>query len=319
MSDRDLLRQLIRSTTEMAEQLKRSGKGSTQKNIVEKLDKFDGTRGQESRNWLGKFTTWATYSGDFLNHKDWLGNWIADEDKWIVSALGLMGGKATEWAQVYLTEIQEDKAPFNWEWSQFVESFKQCFLVLENTTDALFRIHELRQGRKSVGEYTDEFEMLQLQVPLSKTDLYFRYLTNFSIPIQQEIAKNAASFPTLDELQAHVLYMEQKDNEFQQHTRWQQYWENQRNSQRPSHSSTNVPPPTQINANGNGHGKTIEVYRTWMRGKCYGCGSTEHLKAAGHHEHDQCGHYGRLSHQDLVCQDKFMGKVLNIKMFYDSY
>jgi len=37
-----------------------------------------------------------------------------------------------------------------------------------------------------------------------------------------------------------------------------------------------------------------------MCGKCYGCGSTEHLKAAGHR--------GRLTHQDSVCQDKFMGK-----------
>ena len=219
-----------------------------------------------------------------------------------------MGGKATEWAQVYLTEIQEDKAPFNWEWSQFVESFEQCFLVLENTTDALFRIHELRQGRKSVGEYTDKFEILRSQVPLSETNLYFRYLTNLSIPIQQEIARNAASFPTLDELQAHVLYMEQKDNEFQQRTRRQQYWENQRNSQHPRPPTTNACPPNRINANGNGNSKTIEDYRAWMRGKCYGCGSTEHLKAAGHHERDQCGHCRRLSHQDSICQDKFMGK-----------
>jgi len=115
--------------------------------------------------------------------------------------------------------------------------------VLENTTDALFRIHEPRQGRKSVREYTDEFEILRSQVPLSKTDLYFRYLTNLSIPIQQEIAQNAASFPTLDKLQAHVLYIEQKDNEFQQRTRRQQYWENQRNSQCPPPSNTNAPPP----------------------------------------------------------------------------
>jgi len=102
--------------------------------------------------------------------------------------------------------------------------------------------------------------------------------------------------------------MEQKDNEFQQHTRRQQYWENQRNSQRPPHPSANVLPPNQINANGNGNSKTIEDYQTWMCGKCYGCGSTKHLKATGHHKRDQCRHCGCLSHQDLVCQAKFMGK-----------
>uniref|UniRef100_A0A0W0GF89 Putative retrotransposon n=1 Tax=Moniliophthora roreri TaxID=221103 RepID=A0A0W0GF89_MONRR len=45
-----------------------------------------------------------------------------------------------------------------------------------------------------------------------------------------------------------------------------------------------------------------------MAGKCYGCGSTQHAKANGNHEHEICGHCGRAGHCKAVCFDKLAGK-----------
>ncbi|ESK80618.1 gag protein [Moniliophthora roreri MCA 2997] len=45
-----------------------------------------------------------------------------------------------------------------------------------------------------------------------------------------------------------------------------------------------------------------------MAGKCYGCGSTQHTKANGNHEHEICGHCGQAGHHEAVCFDKWAGK-----------
>ena len=51
----------------------------------------------------------------------------------------------------------------------------------------------------------------------------------------------------------------------------------------------------------------------FMKGKCYGCGSTDHTKANGKHEHDICGHCKKVGHRSPVCFNKYMGKPIAAK------
>ena len=55
------------------------------------------------------------------------------------------------------------------------------------------------------------------------------------------------------------------------------------------------------------------TYVAFMRGKCYGCGSTDHSKKDGKHEQDICGHCKKVGHRSPVCFSKYMGKPIAAK------
>ena len=50
-----------------------------------------------------------------------------------------------------------------------------------------------------------------------------------------------------------------------------------------------------------------------MRGKCFGCGSPDHAKKDGGHEHDICNHCKKVGHRSPVCMAKYLGKKVVAK------
>ena len=50
-----------------------------------------------------------------------------------------------------------------------------------------------------------------------------------------------------------------------------------------------------------------------MKGKCYGCESTDHTKANGNHEQEICNHCRKVGHRSPVCQSKYLGKPATAK------
>ena len=59
--------------------------------------------------------------------------------------------------------------------------------------------------------------------------------------------------------------------------------------------------------------QTHKSYLATMKGKCFGCGSKEHSKKDGNHEHDVCHHCGKAGHRSTVCIAKYMGKAATVK------
>ena len=55
------------------------------------------------------------------------------------------------------------------------------------------------------------------------------------------------------------------------------------------------------------------TYMAFMKGKCYGCGSTDHTKKDGQHNRDICGHCKKVGHRSPVCFSKYMGKPIVAK------
>ena len=45
-----------------------------------------------------------------------------------------------------------------------------------------------------------------------------------------------------------------------------------------------------------------------MKGKCFGCGSSDHTKEQGNHGSDICNHCKKAGHRSTVCFAKFMGR-----------
>ena len=54
--------------------------------------------------------------------------------------------------------------------------------------------------------------------------------------------------------------------------------------------------------------KNRQTWMSAMKGKCFGCGSSEHSKSDGGHEREICHHCGKVGHRSTVCFDKYMGK-----------
>ena len=55
------------------------------------------------------------------------------------------------------------------------------------------------------------------------------------------------------------------------------------------------------------------TYLSFMKGKCFGCGSPDHTKKNGKHEQDICNHCKKLGHCSPVCQSKYLGKPIAAK------
>ena len=56
-----------------------------------------------------------------------------------------------------------------------------------------------------------------------------------------------------------------------------------------------------------------KTYLSWMRGKCFGCGSPDHTKKDGKHEKNICSHCKKLGHCSSMCFSKYSGKLITAK------
>ena len=56
-----------------------------------------------------------------------------------------------------------------------------------------------------------------------------------------------------------------------------------------------------------------KTYTSFMRGKCFGCGSLDHTKKDGGHERDMCNHCKKVGHRSPVCMAKYLGKKVVVK------
>jgi len=278
--------------------------GAEKKNITTKPEAYDGTVGNKATVFLEHFINWASYSGTLLNDRQG-GGWVRNDERWIMSALSNTTGDAAEWASISVAMRNEGGRPFSLQWDQFVAAFRERFELFNTSEDAAYELDKLRQSGKTVGQYNTAFLQLMARTQFSDYDLKLRYWKGLGKVAKDGLINTGHDISTLQLLMAEALRMDvlrlRRAKEDAQYAQFANYRRQREQSGTPVHQ------PARINANGNGNGKSRDDFRKYMQGKCYGCGSTAHLKAAGHHERDHCGHCGRTGHQEIVCQDKFMG------------
>ena len=264
----------------------------------------------EARHFLAAFFNYAHNEGDSLN--DWdaaLNDWQQNDDKWIAAVLNLIEDEARTWALPYLETIAARRTPFSRLYRLFTEAFTKRFAPLDTTEAAQEALKSLKQGKHSMAEYISRFNQYTRQTGWSSAD----HRTRFYDGLQDQLKDNLAIYdrPTnmYEELRTAVHVLDQCMR--------------QRQAEKHGKSATNTmqapskdPNAMEVDASRQSGPKekhTRKTFVTFMKGKCYRCGSTDHTKANRKHEQDICGHCKKVGHRSPACFNKYMGKSIVAK------
>ncbi|EJF62762.1 hypothetical protein DICSQDRAFT_135718 [Dichomitus squalens LYAD-421 SS1] len=281
-----LLQSMTLLTQSMA-QLANSTTGTSSLKAIQKPSAFKGEQGGEARRFLAAFTLWAMSQGSTLNHVDAMGNAIsARDDQWIRAVLSFMQDSAALWATPAMEEITQGTTPLKGSWTEFRTQFKARFETVDEAVDAKERLRTLWQGTMTVPEYAAWFNELSTRTGYSKADLRDRFYEHLADSIKDELVHMARPNASLDDLITVSSDIDVRPTA-------------------PLHTTPFAPPSRDPNA--------MDIDATRAR-RCYGCGSTAHVKKDGGHDRDICGYCRCVGHRETVCMDKFLKKPRSQKL-----
>ena len=278
--------------------------------IVMRPTPFTGERGGDACRFLAAFNMWAMAQGSGLNVVDGQGNPIRRRNnEWIRTVLSLMSDDAAVWAAPAMEEFAGGQIPFAGVWENFRTEFRARFETSDESGDAKETLRVLWQGNSTVPEYAALFKQVMGQTGYSAADLRDRFYDHLNGGIKDLLVTTGRETRTLDEL---IAIASGIDLRVHQHCA-----EKERERRRSAmHAGNNGTPARNPNPNLIPIGepvkmdvdatRTKEGYMRQMRGRCFGCGSTDHTKQDGNHERDLCKHCMRIGHLEAVCLSKYM-------------
>ncbi|KAK1215137.1 hypothetical protein PQX77_022273 [Marasmius sp. AFHP31] len=211
-----------------------------------------------------------------------------DHRKTIQSALSFCeGGKAGRWVANYLKQINTSMTnknvafPFEEKWETFEKQFQVRFGFANKKTDAIRELEQMKQGSKAVTLYCQDFRDVGAKTGLSDADLTIHFQSGLSPEDLDDLEDRSCRAERA--LEAEGL-----------------------STHKCTKATTTTISVTQTAPVG-GNGKTHKDFMRVMRNCCYGCGATDHTKAQGNHDQEQCHHCKRFGHCMSICQDKFLG------------
>ena len=267
---------------------------------------WNGKRGSvEARFFLAAFFNYARSEGEALNdwdpvHTQWMRNHI----KWITVILNLMEDEAWTWALPYLEDLSQGGSPFTGNYDNFVALFNKRFAP-DSTETAQDALKHIKQGKNSVAEYQARFDQFTSQTGWSDANHHTRFYNGLSEAIKDSLAIMDRPTGTLTELKKAAQVLDQR---MRQHMA-----EKAGKSLHPTNNTTSRNSDAiEVDATRQQQpGKEVrnrKTYLAFMKGKCYGCGSTNHTKANRNHKQDICNHCRKVGHHSPVCQSKNLGK-----------
>ncbi|EJF59605.1 hypothetical protein DICSQDRAFT_64916 [Dichomitus squalens LYAD-421 SS1] len=300
-------------------QLANSTTGANSLKAVQKPSPFKGEQGGEARRFLAAFTLWAMSQGSTLNHVDATGNAIsARDDQWIRAVLSFMQDSAALWATPAMEEITQGTTPFKGLWTEFRTQFKARFETVDEAVDAREHLRTLWQGSMTVPEYAARVNELSTHTGYSKADLRDCFYEHLADSIKDELVHTARPIASLEDLitvssDIDVRVRQRRAERDRQRGRTTTTTTTVKPTA-PLHTTPFVPPSRDPNTMDINATRTREEFNRLMRGKCYGCGSTAHVKKDGGHDRDICGYCRRIGHRETVCMDKFLKKPRSQKL-----
>ncbi|EIN03296.1 hypothetical protein PUNSTDRAFT_78417, partial [Punctularia strigosozonata HHB-11173 SS5] len=160
----------------------------------------------------------------------------------------------------------------------------------------------LTQGKGTVAEYISEFREIQGQTEYSKEDLLSRFWDGLSDSMKDDLSKSSLPIETLDNCMNSAATLDRRIRQRQAEKRGVRI-QAPFASSTVSHTPARDPMAMDIDAT-----RTVQSYIDFMRGKCYGCGSKDHIKRDGNHERDVCNHCHKTGHRSTVCRSKYFGR-----------
>ena len=161
-----------------------------------------------------------------------------------------------------------------------------------------------------MAEYKAKFEEHSSLTGWSKADLRSRFYDGLSDAIKDALAisdRPTEAYESLvDAAQALDIRLRQRQAEKKGQTFHQ--------VQQPSRGTESVPMDIDASRQQGHQGQSSSKkpsrseFLKKMKGKCFGCGSSDHSKQDGHHERDVCNHCKKTGHRSTVCFAKYMGR-----------
>ena len=255
----------------------------TMKLAVARPKPWNGKGGSvKAQFFLVAFFNYARSKGEALNdwdpvHTQWMRNHV----KWIATILNLMEDKARTWALPYLEDLSQGGSPFTGDYDNFVAAFNKRFAPHDSTKTARDALKHIKQGKNSVAEYQARFDQFTSQTGWFNADHCTRFYDGLSEAIKDSLAITDRPTRTLTELKKAAQVLDQQ--------MCQQMAEKAGKSLHPTNNTTSKNSDAmEVDATCQQQsGKEVQNWKTYlafMKGKCYGCGSTDHTKANGNHE-----------------------------------
>ena len=217
-----------------------------------------------------------------------------------------MEDEARTWALPYLELLAQGLLAFQGDYSHFVQAFLKRFAPLDTTEAARDALKALKQGKNSVVEYISRFNQYTGQTGWSDADHRTRFYDGLSEQLKDNLAISDRPITSLQELKAAAQVLDQRMRQREAEKKGRTY---HMTSQAPSKD----PNAMEVDASRQKEERNRRTYMALMKGKCYGCGSPDHVKKDRQHNRDICGHCKKVGHQSPVCFSKYMGKPITAK------
>jgi len=164
------------------------------------LPKFSDTLQAED------FVHWLNELERIFEYKE-----VPDGNKVKLVAIKLNGRASTWCEQLKRSRERQDKAKIT-DWEKMKIKMNSHFLPFGYTQTLFQRLHSLKQGMRSVDDYTEEFYQLVVQNDLSETEeqMVVRYLGGLRQPLQDALSLH--SLWTVSEAYQHALVTEKQQN-----------------------------------------------------------------------------------------------------------
>src|ERR1700761_4008957 len=218
-----------------------------------------------------------------------------------------MEDEARTWALPYLELLAKGRLAFSGNYDYFVQAFLKRFAPLDTTEAARDALKALKQGKNSVAEYISKFDKFTGQTGWSDADHRTRFYDGLNEQLKDNLAISDRPITDLNDLKAAAQILNQRMRQCKAKKKGRTHHTMQ--------TSTRDPNAMEVDASRQGQKeeRNRRTYIAWMRGKCYGCGSTEHSKKDRKHDNDICGHCKKKGHRSPVCQSKYLGKPIAAK------
>ena len=266
----------------------------------------------EARHFLAAFYNYTQNEGETLN--DWDAatlSWDQNDDKGIATILNLMEDEARTWALPYLEMLAQGRHPFSGLYRNFTDAFTKRFTPLDSTEAVQDALKALKQGKSSVAEYISKFDQFVQQTGWSDADHQTRFYDGLTEGIKDALTFTDRPTTSLNELKtaAHI---------FDQRIRQRNAEKGGKQAQQLHLFPVSAKDPNAMDVDASRQSNSKEVrnrktYTSFMRGKCFGCGSPDHTKKEGGHECDICNHCKKVGHRSPVCMAKYLGKKVVAK------
>ncbi|KAF5366359.1 hypothetical protein D9757_011478 [Collybiopsis confluens] len=245
---------------------------------VSKPHNYNGIGSEDARRFLAAFEVWAQ---GVPNLRSLTGN------EPVKSAISFLEGDAAIWATPIAENISahtsNNNVPLTYpDWADFRAAFTARFETADPVTDAKNMLKALYQGKNSVAAYAATFKQYSERTGYSDTDLRDKFYEHLTDRVKDGLVHSQANTSLLANLITEATRIDNRINErFRQKTPFKAVTP-ATHSLQPINApfiAHRDPNAMDVDATRTVTGKSSDDYRRFMTGKCYGCGSRNHLSA----------------------------------------